>query len=126
MISERKYYSRHYSDIEWWAKEPPPGEPAKTPGARIEAWDLEDWVNGYRRLCGRRDSSPKYTAQRLHMEILPLSFIKKCRSFYWLEQARECCEDQAPPRGMREDHVTTRLIMEINNRIARLRQGEKS
>ena len=109
---------RNSNDPDYWLwKEPPPGQPCVVQDTLIEFWDLRGWCEGYQAIAGRPPSSDKYAAQRALVEALPLSYIKHCPNPCDLLLARKYLKKLRPSRGQRQDHPTTRLIMEVNNRL---------
>lgn len=104
-----------------------PGQVITTPGTRL-SWDsLAGWIDAWQQLQGRPHSSTRYLSRRYwqenqHLRALPLEMIAAEADETILYDFLDLMNsgDARPPKGMRAEHPTTRLVVEAHNRLAQL------
>ena len=109
---------------ELWMNEPPPQSRKRTRDSRATYPDLQGWLEELGKIQMRKASSWADHILTRHFEGLPVSYIRRCTCLVTLEEAVKEIKHFRPPRGQREGHFTTSLLMEVNNQIARLKKGE--
>jgi hypothetical protein len=108
--------------LEAKAREWRPGQVITTPGTRL-SWDgLAGWIAAWQQLQGRADSSDRYIKEGQHIRALPAEMIAAETDETILYDFLYLINDDSarPPKGMRENHPTTPLIMVAHNRLAQL------
>lgn len=103
-------------------KEPPPQTRKRTKNSKVSYQNLREWLKKLWKIQERWASRQADLVLRQHFEGLPLSYVRRCRDQDILEQVAQEIKEFRPPRGQRKDHFTTRLLMEVNNQIARLKE----
>lgn len=99
-----------------------PGQVVTTPGTRL-SWDnLAGWIEGWQRLQGRAHSSDRYWKEGQHIRALPPEMIAaetdEAALYNFLDLMNT--GDARPPKGMRESHPATPLVVAAHNRLAQL------
>lgn len=107
---------------DWFLNEPPPQARKRTKDSRVSYRSLRGWFRALRRIEERHCSSQADHVKKEHIAGLPLSFIQRCEDLELLEQVARKIEDLQPPRGQRAGHITTDLLVAVNNQIARLKR----
>lgn len=97
----------------------------RTPGTRLEWYDLLGWINAAIRLDKRRLSLARMKALEAHGCCLPRAVIDAETDIALIDKALDLLKhgprDLARPlRGQRKDHPTTRVIVDLANRRAQL------
>ena len=99
-----------------------PGQTITTPGTRL-SWDcLAGWIVAWQQLQGRAHSSDRYWKEGQHIRALPAEMIAAETDQTVLYDFLHLMNDDnaRPPKGMRESHPTTPLVMAAHNRLAQL------
>ena len=99
-----------------------PGKVITTPGTRL-SWDsLAGWVAAWQKLQRRPHSSRRYWQENQHIRTLPVEMIAaeadKTILYDFLDLMNS--GDARPPKGMREKHPATPLVVAAHNRLAQL------
>ena len=99
-----------------------PGQVMTTPGARLSWSNLEQWIEAWKQLQSRRHSSTRYQQESSHKRALPAALISQETNptvlYAFLDVMSEA--NVRSPRGMRDEHPTTPLMVAANNRLAQL------
>jgi hypothetical protein len=99
-----------------------PGQVITTPGTRL-SWDsLAGWIAAWQQLKGRAHSSDRYWKEGQHIRALPAEMIAAETDETVLYDLLHLMntDNARPPKGMRESHTTTPLVMAAHNRLAQL------
>lgn len=99
-----------------------PGQVVTTPGTRL-SWDsLAGWTDAWQKLQRRAHSSDRYWKESQHIRALPVEMIAaeadKTILYDFLDLMNS--GDARPPKGMREKHPATPLVVAAHNRLAQL------
>ncbi|HUM68111.1 MAG TPA: hypothetical protein PLK31_04610 [Chloroflexota bacterium] len=99
-----------------------PGQVITTPGTRL-SWDsLAGWIAAWQQLQGRAHSSDRYWKESQHIRALPPEMIAAEGDETILYNFLDLMNtgDARPPKGMRENHPATPLVVAAHNRLAQL------
>lgn len=99
-----------------------PGQVIITPGTRL-SWDsLAGWIAAWQQLQGRAHSSARYWKESQHIQTLPVEMItaETDENILYDFLSLMSTGDARPPKGMRENHPTTPLVVGAHNRLAQL------
>ncbi|MBX3058834.1 MAG: hypothetical protein KF770_20405, partial [Anaerolineae bacterium] len=99
-----------------------PGRVITTPGTRL-SWDsLAGWITAWQQLQGRAHSGDRYWKEGRHIQALPVEMITSEADEITLYDFLSLMNssDARPPKGMRENHPTTPLVVAAHNRLAQL------
>ncbi|MBK9054803.1 MAG: hypothetical protein IPL78_29020 [Chloroflexi bacterium] len=92
--------------------------PRDTPGLVL----FSEWLVAWNKLQNRAHSTLRYQQEAEHLRVLPLEMIEaegdEAVLYTFLEALNQ--DDGIPPRGMRQKHPTTLLVVAANNRLAQL------
>lgn len=99
-----------------------PGQTMTTPGTRLSWSCLWEWLVAWNKLQDRSHSSLRYQQESAHIRVLPPEMVEaetdEAVLYGFLDALNQ--DDAIPPRGMRQKHPTTPLIIAANNRLAEL------
>lgn len=99
-----------------------PGQMITTPETHLTWSCLAEWLVTWNKLQNRAHSTLRYQQEAEHIRILPLEMIaaEGCEAvlYTFLEALNQ--DDGIPPRGMRQKHPTTPLVVAAHNRLAQL------
>ena len=99
-----------------------PGQVMTTPGARLSWRNLEEWIEAWEQLQGRRHSTVRYQQESDHKRALPAAMVSQETDpavlYAFLDLMHQA--NVRPPKGMREAHPTTPHVVAANNRLAQL------
>lgn len=99
-----------------------PGQVITTPGTRLSWESLAGWIDAWQQLQGRAHSSDRYMKEGEHIRALPAEMVAaetdEIILYDFLDLMNE--DNARPPKGMRENHPTTLLVMAAHNRLAQL------
>lgn len=99
-----------------------PGQTITTPETRLNWSSLSEWLIAWHRLQNRAHSTLRYQQEAEHLRVLPLEMVEAEGNaavlYAFLDALNQ--DDAIPPRGMRQKHPTTPLVIAANNRLAEL------
>lgn len=99
-----------------------PGQMITTPETRLNWSSLSEWLLGWHKLQNRAHSTLRYQQEAEHLRVLPLEMVEAEANtavlYGFLDALHQ--DDALPPRGMRQKHPTTPLVIAANNRLAQL------
>ena len=98
------------------------GQVMTTPGARLSWRNLAEWMEAWKQLQRRRHSSVRYQQESDHKRALPIAMVSQETDpivlYTFLDLMHQA--NVRPPRGTREEHPTTSLMVAANNRLVQL------
>ena len=107
---------------EWEAVKWRPGQVLTTPETRLTWSCLREWLITWNKLQNRAHSTLRYQQETEHLRVLPTEMIEaeddEAVLYGFLDALNQ--DDALPPRGMRQKHPTTPLVVAANNRLAEL------
>ncbi len=107
---------------EWEAVKWRPRQVLTTPETRLTWSCLAEWLITWNKLQNRAHSTLRYQQEAEHVRVLPLEMIEaegdETVLYAFLDALNQ--DDALPPRGMRQKHPTTPLVVAANNRLAEL------
>jgi hypothetical protein len=107
---------------EWEVVKWRPGQVLTTPETRLTWSSLSEWLVAWNKLQNRAHSTLRYQQEAEHLRVLPLEMIEaeddEAVLYAFLDAMHQ--DDAIPPRGMRQKHPTTPLVVAANNRLAEL------
>lgn len=99
-----------------------PGQMMTTPETRLTWSCLAGWLVAWNKLQNRAPSTLRYQQEAEHLRVLPTQMIAaegdEAVLYTFLEALNQ--DDALPPRGMRQKHATTLLVVAAHNRLAQL------
>lgn len=99
-----------------------PGQTITTPETRLTWSCLREWLLAWNKLQDRSHSSLRYQQESAHLRVLPPEMVEaetdEAVLYSFLDALHQ--DDAIPPRGMRQKHSTTPLVIAANNRLAEL------
>lgn len=107
---------------EWEAVKWRPGQVLTTPETRLSWSCLREWLVAWNKLQNRAHSTLRYQQEAEHLRALPTEMIEaeddEAVLYGFLDALNQ--DDALPPRGMRQKHPTTPMVIAANNRLAQL------
>ncbi|MBP8000049.1 MAG: hypothetical protein KA314_14860 [Chloroflexi bacterium] len=98
------------------------GQMRTTPETRLTWSCLAEWLVAWNKLQNRAHSTLRYQQEAEHLRLLPVEMIEaeadETVLYTFLDAFNQ--DDALPPRGMRQKHPTTPLVVAANNRLAQL------
>ncbi len=95
---------------------------SSTPETRLTWSSLREWLVTWNKLQNRAHSTLRYQQEAEHLRFLPTEMIEaeddEAVLYAFLDALNQ--DDALPPRGMRQKHPTTPLVIAANNRLAQL------
>ncbi|MBK9055998.1 MAG: hypothetical protein IPL78_35405 [Chloroflexi bacterium] len=93
-----------------------------TPETRLTWSCLSEWLVAWNKLQNRAHSTLRYQQEAEHLRVLPTEMIEaeadEAVLYAFLDALNQ--DDALPPRGMRQKHPTTPMVIAANNRLAQL------
>lgn len=99
-----------------------PGQAIMTPETRLTWSCLHEWLTAWNKLQNRAHSTLRYQQEAEHLRALPTEMVEAEEDAAVLYAFLDALDqdDACPPRGKRQRHPTTPLVVVANNRLAQL------
>ncbi len=99
-----------------------PGQAITTPETHLTWSCLAEWLVAWNKQQNRAHSTLRYQQEAEHLRVLPIEMVEvetgAAVLYAFLDALDQ--DDALPPRGMRQKHPTTPLVVAANNCLAQL------